>query len=220
MKKSKLLKTFLLFIIVSSVLFSFSVNAVGITRVPCAVNSSDENCLPPTLGNFQTTIVSLIGTMYSMVGFIFLGILVFNGVIYLIGNLEDAKYILGASIEDVQKRMTQWLIGFMMVLISYPLVGGFMKTIVSGNECYSKLNNPMVQFIFPNVCPVIAKNTSSCESLGSATDYGDLFCNDKCVTNGLTSGLSSYSSSEKIVWCDCATYKCQAVITPTATPTP
>ena len=123
-------------------------------RVPCAVNenSATDNCLPPTLLDFQTSIVSLIGTGYAMIGLIFMGILIFNGVVYLVGYIEDAKYILGASIEDIQKRMTQWLVGFLMVILSYPLINGFMQLIVGDNSCYEKLNNPTVQFIFPEVC--------------------------------------------------------------------
>ena len=107
---------------------------------------------PPTLSDFQTMAVSLIGTAYALIGTLFLGILVYNGIIYLIGYMEDAKYLLGASIEDAQKRMTQWMIGFIMVIISYPLVNSFMQGITGDHDCYEKLNNPTIQFIFPEVC--------------------------------------------------------------------
>lgn len=153
MKKIKLLKISLIISILCLVLFPVVAFAAP-TAAECQgpISSRPVGCLPPTLGDFQTTLVSLIGTAYSMVGVLFLGILLFNGMIYLIGYIEDAKYILGASIEDAQKRMTQWLIGFLMVLLSYPLINGFMQGIVGDNACYEKLNNPTVQFIFPNVC--------------------------------------------------------------------
>jgi len=136
--------------------------AVEPTRVVCdTLNSSATNCLPPTLGDLQTSLISLIGTAYAMTGVLFMGILIFNGMIYLIGYIEDAKYILGASIEDAQKRMTQWLIGFLMIILSYPLINGFMQGIVGTSDCYSKLNNPTVQFIFPNVCKTDGSSTST-----------------------------------------------------------
>lgn len=143
-------------ILLSLVILFLSMPSVVLadSRVPCAINenSATDNCLPPTLLDLQTSIVSLIGTGYAMIGLVFMGILIFNGVIYLIGYIEDAKYILGASIEDIQKRMTQWLVGFLMVILSYPLINGFMQLIVGDNPCYEKLNNPTVQFIFPEVC--------------------------------------------------------------------
>ena len=119
----------------------------------CQLNAAGVAvCTPPTLGDLQTMLVSLIGMAYALIGVLFMGILIFNGAIYLIGYIEDSKYILGASIEDAQKRMTQWLIGFLMVIISYPLINTFMKGIVGTSSCYDKLNNPTVQFIFPSVC--------------------------------------------------------------------
>jgi hypothetical protein len=152
MKQEKLLKILLVFFILYVVLVPIGVSALTPADCQGPINSRDPACLPPTLGDLQTTLVSLIGTAYAMVGVLFMGILIFNGLIYLLGYLEDTKFILGASIEDAQKRMTQWLVGFLIVLISYPLVNGFMQLIVGDSSCYEKLNNPTVQFIFPSVC--------------------------------------------------------------------
>ena len=153
MKKIKLLKISLIFFILSLVLIPAIIFAAPTTE-ECQdpISSRPIGCLPPTLGDFQTSLVSLIGTAYAMVGVLFMGILLFNGMIYLIGYIEDSKYILGASIEDAQKRMTQWMIGLLMIVLSYPFVNSIMKGIVGTSDCYSKLNNPTVQFIFPTVC--------------------------------------------------------------------
>jgi hypothetical protein len=218
MNKHKLLKTLLVFFILCSVIIPIGVNAATPpTYAECTgpINSRPEGCKPPSLGDFQTTLVSLIGTAYSMVGLLFMGILLYNGLIYLIGYLEDAKYILGASIEDVQKRMTQWLVGFLMVLLSYPLINGFMKLIVGDSSCYEKLNNPTVQFIFPSVCNITdpVKDAASCTSIGSKISGGiNAWCTTQCNTLTTTPKPKlwkfSYSTTgiqnDKFIWCSCS----------------
>jgi hypothetical protein len=238
MNKNKLLKIFLIFSIVSSVIIPFSIYA---ETLDCTgpINTRPEGCLPPTLGDLQTTLVSLIGSIYALSGFLFMGILLFNGLIYLIGYLDDAKYILGASIEDAGKRMTQWLIGFLMVLISWPLVGGFMSMIVGESECYDKLNNPMVQFIFPNVCDIsenqsptstptstiapspIAQDRVKCDEFSNISSVlydADGFCDKWCYSSGRTAKYQSFTADAPLgiasytVWCDCENLACWSTV--------
>lgn len=244
MNKNKLLKIFLLFFLVSSVLLPSIVFA---DPVDCTgpYNTRPEECLPPTLGDLQTTLVSLIGSIYALSGVMFMGILLYNGLIYLLGYIDDAKYILGATIEDAQKRMTQWLIGFLMVLISYPLVNGFMQVIVGDSSCYEKLNNPTVQFIFPEVCdigeessdsptttptiipintstpvetPTITMDATSCALWGaSIRGNPNLFCENKCSSSGQryqSFDNTANSPQPQTIWCDCKLFVCHAITYP------
>jgi len=151
----------LLVLVLAFTVFLSPIVTYAVYGVDCPIDSIDPKCQPPTLGDLQTMAVSLIGTAYAMVGVLFVGILMFNGLIYLIGHLEESKYILGATIEDVQKRMTQWFIGLMLVILSYPVVNTLMKSIVGSSECYANLNNPTVQFIFPTVCKKTVLPTAS-----------------------------------------------------------
>ena len=149
-------------IVLSLVFFSFApVAAHALYGSDCPIDSIDPKCLPPNLTNLQTMAVSLIGTLYVTAGTLFLLILIFNGFLYLIGYIEDVKYLFGASIEDAHKRMTQWLVGFLMIVISYPFINSMMQGIASDSECYKNLNNPTVQFIFPTVCKQTSTTTTT-----------------------------------------------------------
>ena len=194
MKKTKLLKISLIFSILFLLLFPVVVFAAP-TAAECQgpISSRPVDCPPPSLGDFQTSLVSLIGTAYAMTGLLFMGILIFNGMIYLVGYIEDAKYILGASIEDAQKRMTQWLIGFLMIMLSYPLINGFMQLIVGTNECYSKLNNPTVQFIFPTVCKLADGASSTSTSTDPPQDAASCSSYNTTIQQETGQGIN--------VWC-------------------
>ena len=232
--KKKLLKV----IFLSVLLFVFFSPVITHAEygTDCPIDSTDPNCQPPSLGDFQTMVVSLIGTGYALIGVVFMGILIFNGLIYLLGYIEDAKYILGATIEDAQKRMTQWVVGFLMVIISYPLINTFMQGIVGESECYSKLNNPTVQFIFPTVCtktllptptptPTTTPNLNSNpksppkEDLASCANFGASIKGDPnqiCVNNCLATDeqyqeINTGSATYPSITCNCSTKKCYKV---------
>ena len=206
----------------------------------CPIDSIDPACQPPTLSDVQTFAVTAIGMTYALMGLLFTLLLVYNGLIYLIGYWEDAKYILGASIEDAQKRMSQWLIGFLMVIISYPLINTLMLGITGGDGCFKDLNNPTIQFIFPQVCnqvkddssdggtteptatkpadgvPIKDSEDKSCEL--AKTEFRVYCINVIC--RGKTSGYASGdlpmppTSVIKTVWCSCtAPVDCYLTIT-------
>jgi hypothetical protein len=158
--KSLIITLLLVLISVSSFLPAILVSADTVTypaasgvNCPIGYGQVSGTCQPPTISDLQVTIVTVIGTMYGLVGLIFTGILVFNGMVFLIGYWEEAKYILGFSIEDSKKLMTQWMIGLLIVIIAYPIMNTLMKGIVgTTSNCYDKLNSPAFQFVFPTVC--------------------------------------------------------------------
>ncbi len=134
----------------------------------CSVNSTSEACQPPQLSDIQTLTVNLLGTVWALGGVIFMGLLIYNGMIYLLGSWEEAKYILGASLEDVQKRMVQWGISFMIFLFSYPFMNSVLKFAVADSECYESLQSPVVMFVFPDVCNYVPQ--PSVEPTGGVTE--------------------------------------------------
>ena len=118
----------------------------------CPYGSISIDCQAPTLTDIQTFGMNMLGTAWALGGVLFFGILIYNGLIYLLGNWEESKYILGASLEDVQKRMTQWGIGFVIFFLSYPIMNSGLKLVVGDSACYKDLQTPAVHFIFPCVC--------------------------------------------------------------------
>lgn len=150
------LKKLLLASIVSIVFLSIltiTVYAVGTNyQETCSANSVDPDCKPPNLFDVQLFVVQLIGTAWALGGLIFGALLIYNGTLYLMGYFEELKFVLGASIEDAQKRMVQWGIGFVLFFISYPIVHSLLKFLVGTNDCYEDLRVPGFTFIFYEVC--------------------------------------------------------------------
>jgi hypothetical protein len=69
------------------------------------------------------------------------------------GYFEELKFILGASIEDAQKRMVQWGVGFILFFISYPIMNSMLKFMIGENgDCYNDLRVPGFTFIFYDIC--------------------------------------------------------------------
>ena len=150
------LKKFLLASIVSLFFLSIltiSTFAVGTDyKESCSANSVDPKCNPPNLYDVQLFVVQLIGTAWALGGLIFGALLIYNGTLYLMGYFEELKFVLGASIEDAQKRMVQWGVGFVLFFISYPIVHSLLKFLVGTNDCYDDLRVPGFTFIFYDVC--------------------------------------------------------------------
>ena len=134
--------------------FTVIVNALGTDyQESCSANSVDPNCRPPNFYDVQLFVVQLIGTAWALGGFIFAALLIYNGTLYLMGYFEELKFILGASIEDAQKRMVQWGVGFVLFFISYPIVHSLLKLLIGpDSDCYSDLRVPGFTFIFYDVC--------------------------------------------------------------------
>lgn len=134
--------------------FTVVVSALGTDyQETCSANSVDPNCRPPNFYDVQLFVVQLIGTAWALGGFIFAALLIYNGTLYLMGYFEELKFILGASIEDAQKRMVQWGVGFVLFFISYPIVHSLLKLLIGeNNDCYGDLRVPGFTFIFYDVC--------------------------------------------------------------------
>lgn len=118
----------------------------------CSVNGVSETCQPPSISDFQSLVAKIISTAWSLGAVVFFVLLLYNGTIYLVGSWEESKYILGASLEDVQKRMTQWGIGFFMFFLSYPLMNTLLLALVANTDCYAALRKPGFTFFFPTLC--------------------------------------------------------------------
>jgi len=156
---NKLYKIFVILAIVINIFTPLAVLGVSNPQTDCPANSVSVNCQPPKISDIQVFIVQMIGTAWALGGILFGGILIYNGAIYLIGNWEESKYVLGASIEDVQKRMTQWGIGFFLFFLSYPIMNSFLKFLVGNSNCYDQLKVPGFTFVFSEVCAPVPPTT-------------------------------------------------------------
>lgn len=134
--------------------FYISINALGTNyQETCPAGSVEPGCQPPKISDIQIFVVQLIGTAWALGGLIFGMLLMYNGTLYLMGYFEELKFIMGASIEDAQKRMVQWGVGFLLFFISYPIMNSMLKFMVGENvDCYNDLRVPGFTFIFYDIC--------------------------------------------------------------------
>ena len=139
-------------------------------QTKCSGFAVKEDCQPLTILDAQVLAGNMIGTAYALGGLLFLGILIYNGTIYLIGSWEEAKYILGASLEDIQKRMAQWGVGFFLFFLSYPIMNSILHNIIPpDSKCYGGFQSPVVMFVFPDVCDYVAQPSITPTSTATAT---------------------------------------------------
>jgi hypothetical protein len=144
------LKYFLKTIILASFLFVFILNPVfaeqcapGVTPRDCGVNTKDcIPCEPPSLPSLELLGVRVIGVVYVLTGIIFFGIFIYNSYLYMFNNVENAK-----------KRMIQWIIGFLMIMFSQPIVATVMDVMINSDaQCFESVKDPGFTFFFPQVC--------------------------------------------------------------------
>lgn len=217
----KVLAFLLLFFMICSFFLSLPVRAdIDDYRNNCSTTGISEDCLPPQMSDIQVLIAKLLTTAWSLGAIAFFLILLYNGLIYLLGSWEDAEYILGASIKDVQKRMSQWGVGFFMFFLSYPLMNTILGGLVANTDCYADLREPGFTFFFPTVCNEIEINVDpykinvpevEANKGMSCIDYLnlnkinlDIYCNSVC-----NSFYKSYTlfpvkdNSQALVYCKC-----------------
>ena len=130
-----------------AIVFSGQVHAVacGPNVTPIVCSSADKYCRPcdpPALPDLELFAVQTLGVVWGLTGIAFFGLFIYNAYLYMFNKVEDAK-----------KRMTQWIIGLLMILFAQPVVSTVMKLIVSDTTtCYAELRQPSFTFFFPNVC--------------------------------------------------------------------
>lgn len=179
----KVLAFLMLFFIIVSFL-SLPVRAdIDDYRNNCSTTGISEDCLPPQISDIQVLVAKMLTTAWSLGAIAFFLILLYNGAIYLLGSWEDAEYILGASIKDVQKRMSQWGVGFFMFFLSYPLMNTILGGLVANTDCYSELREPGFTFFFPSVCNEIEIAVEPIET--------NILPNDVTITFGCTDATRS-----------------------------
>ena len=124
--KSTIKILILAFVVLISIfpLLSSSVYAVdcgpGVTPAPCGTDTFCRPCDPPTLPNLELFAVQVIGVIWGLTGIIFFVLFIYNAYLYMFNKVEDSK-----------KRMTQWIIGLLMILFAQPLVSTMMRLIIS-----------------------------------------------------------------------------------------
>jgi hypothetical protein len=144
------LKFFLKTIILASFLFVFLISptfaaqcAPGVTPRDCGINTKNcVPCEPESLPQLEIIAVQVIGLIYVLTGIIFFAIFIYNSYLYMFNHIEDSK-----------KRMIQWIIGFLMIMFSQPIVATVMDVLIDDStDCYSELQQPGFTFFFPQVC--------------------------------------------------------------------
>lgn len=184
----------------------------------CSTQNITEDCIPPTISDAQGLAFKLLVSAWSLAGVIFLVLLIYNGLIYLLGSWEESKYILGASLEDVQKRMAQWGIGFFLFFLSYPLMNTMLKALVNDGDCYASLKEPGFTFFFPEVCsyegPVKVTQTPTPKPttddliylIDDCADWnGETVCFQACGvdTDDIEWAATTKNGEARYVRCDC-----------------
>lgn len=141
------------FFIVTPV-FTVNINAsLSDFQNTCSTQSTSEECKPLQIKDVQELVAKAISLLWSLGAVVFFLLLLFNGAVFLIGSWEDAEYILGVSIKDAKKRMTQWVVGFIMFFLSYPIMNTLLQLLVTNDtDCYASLKEPGFTFFFPDVC--------------------------------------------------------------------
>ena len=105
--------------------------------------------LPPSLRVLEFWFVRVLYAIWAFSGIIFTFILIFQGFRYMtsLGN--------SGVIEDVMKRIRYWLIGLVLVFLSYPILNTVFGAIgLSDTECFNDIQMPAFQIFFPNACDI------------------------------------------------------------------
>lgn len=225
----RMLTIVMLFAMVGS-FFAIPVQAdVTSYKQDCSTNSIVAGCQPPKISDIQTLVVKVLTAAWSLGAVAFFALLLYNGAIYLIGSLEESEYILGVSIKDVQKRMTQWGIGFFMFFLSYPLMNTILGIMVNNTDCYAELREPGFTFFFPTVCNEVEINDAvvnavktniqiipeikmSCSNYDLSKDFtslvgsvsGQVYCVSNCGLLYDTMTLFPVYKQTEYVYCDCS----------------
>ena len=104
---------------------------------------------PPRLANLEGLFVQLVYIIWGVSGLIFAVLLAFLGFQYMTSGGDAQKE------EEIKKKGKNWLIGLVLVFLSYPIVLSIYKMIGIGNansECYKSISTPGFHFFFPTVC--------------------------------------------------------------------
>lgn len=143
-------------------------------QTTCSTTSISADCTPLKISDIQALVAKVLSLTWSLGAVVFFCILLFNGLVFLLGSWEDAEYILGVSIKDAKKRMTQWGTGFFMFFLSYPLMNTALNLVVGDSDCYANLKQPGFTFFFPNVCEKIVINNATVAAVRTNISEDDL----------------------------------------------
>lgn len=124
---------------------------------------------PPQLVQVQVWFIRIIYVLWGLSGVFFTLVLIYIGFLYMTSFGNDKQ------LSNVIKRFRNWMIGFVLVFLAYPILNTFFRVLnVEPNVCYTELSLPAFQFFFPNACTPSALNTftelpAGCRCVGDIT---------------------------------------------------
>ncbi len=142
---------------------------------------------PPRLFQLEGLLVQLIYVIWALSGLVFSALLGFLGFKHMISGGDQQKE------EEVKKKGKNWLIGLILVFLSYPVVLTIYKVIGIGqtnSECYKDIQTPGFHFFFPTVCTdpqgsstryEIGSNVGDCSSIDPSYLGDSKYCSDGVI---------------------------------------
>jgi len=128
------------------------VSAQVVTPTPdptiCDLNSVSPECNPPRLKDFQTYLANLLAVMWGAGGVIFIALLIKIGFDYMTGAGKPEKE------QEAKDRIGKWFLGLILLYFSRMFVATIMSSLIDAapGQCYDKLDQPVIQFFFADVC--------------------------------------------------------------------
>lgn len=103
---------------------------------------------PPTLRVLEVWFVRILFAIWALSGIVFTFILISIGVEYMFSFGNEV------AVGKVIKRFQNFLLGFVLVFLSYPLLNTFFNILPINDEsqCFEQINMPGFQFFFPQAC--------------------------------------------------------------------
>lgn len=112
------------------------------------ISQRDAIPTPPSLRIIEVWFVRILFAIWALSGIVFTFILISLGVQYMFsfGNPQ--------AVERVIKKFQNFLLGFVLVFLSYPIMNTFFNIlpINDDSQCFEQINMPGFQFFFPQAC--------------------------------------------------------------------
>jgi hypothetical protein len=112
------------------------------------ISQRDAIPTPPSLRIIEVWFVRIIFAIWALSGIVFTFVLISLGVQYMFsfGNPQ--------AVERVIKKFQNFLLGFVLVFLSYPILNTFFNILPINDEsqCFEQISMPGFQFFFPQAC--------------------------------------------------------------------